>query len=62
MQTFDFMTLEQKRLECEECGWIGRGYETEKEYELLPEAIGICCPVCGHYFGEVKRKVMNCEQ
>ena len=55
MQTFDFISLEQRTLECEECGWRGKGYETEKDYALLPEAIGINCPVCGCYLGEVKK-------
>jgi hypothetical protein len=59
MQVFDFTTLEQKILECEECGWRGKGYETEKEYNLLPKVIGICCPVCGCYFGEVKRETVR---
>jgi hypothetical protein len=60
MQAFDFLTLEQKTLECEECGWMGKGYETEKEYDQLPESMGICCPVCKNYLGEIKKETKCC--
>jgi ribosomal protein L33 len=52
---FDFISLEKIRLECEECGWMGKGYETEKGFMDLPEAIEICCPVCGNYLGEIRK-------
>src|SRR5215216_5188321 len=55
MQEFDFSSLEKKAMECEECGWSGKGYETEKGYHSLPEAIEIYCPVCHYFFGEIKR-------
>lgn len=55
MQTFDFSTLEKVDLECEDCGWLGNGYETEKSFASLPNAIDIVCPVCGFYLGEVKK-------
>lgn len=55
MEEFDFVSLERRIMECEECGWRGRGYETEKGYKSLPEAIEIYCPVCKHYFGEIKK-------
>ena len=53
---FDFISLERKELHCEECGWSGRGYETDKGFEYLPEAIEIYCPICGNFFGEVLKK------
>jgi hypothetical protein len=53
MQKFDFVVLEQVVLCCEECGWIGKGFETDKKFDYLPQSIEICCPVCGNYFGEV---------
>jgi predicted RNA-binding Zn-ribbon protein involved in translation (DUF1610 family) len=53
---FDFISLEKKELDCEECGWSGRGYETDKGFEYLPEAIEIYCPICGNFFGEVPRQ------
>ena len=53
MQEFDFETLENATIECEDCGWRGKGYETEKGYAALPQAIEIYCPVCRHYFGQV---------
>jgi|GEM_PF-6124807 len=55
MRQFDFVRLEKEILECEECGWRGPGYETEKGYASLPEAIEIFCPVCHYYFGEVQK-------
>lgn len=55
-QTFDLETLAERRVECEECGWVGLGYETEKKYENLPQAIEIYCPVCRNYLGIVKQK------
>ena len=56
MERFDFVLLETKVLDCEECGWRGRGYETEKGYASLPAFFEICCPVCSHYFGEVRKE------
>ena len=56
MQTFDFISLETKQIECEECGWRGKGYETDKGYASLPEVIEILCPVCGHFLGEVRKE------
>jgi len=53
---FDFISLERKELHCEECGWSGRGYETDKGFEYLPEAIEIYCPICGNFFGEVHQQ------
>ena len=50
---FDFETLNETELECEECGWTGKGYETDKEYTALPAAIELYCPVCKNYFGVV---------
>jgi Zn finger protein HypA/HybF involved in hydrogenase expression len=50
---FDFISLERKELNCEECGRSGKGYETEKGFEYLPRAIEIYCPICGNFFGEV---------
>jgi len=52
---FDFASLEQQPLECEECGWRGQGFETEKGFEALPVAIEVYCPVCGNFLGEVPR-------
>ena len=56
MRGFDFESLEEQLLDCEECGWIGKGYETEKGYISLPAAIELYCPVCQHYFGEVSHE------
>lgn len=52
---FDFTSLETATLECEDCGWVGIGHETEKGYAQLPKAFEIFCPVCGNYFGIVKK-------
>ena len=56
MEQFDFETLENAHLECEECGCSGKGYETEKGYNSLPGVIELFCPVCKHFFGEIKRE------
>jgi Zn finger protein HypA/HybF involved in hydrogenase expression len=56
MQLFDFTQLEKEVLECEECGWRGCGYETEKGYKSLPETIEVYCPVCKNFLGEVKKE------
>jgi len=55
MQDFDFVRLDKEMVECEECGWSGIGYETEKGYASLPDAIEIFCPVCANYLGQVRR-------
>lgn len=62
MQKFDFISLETNSLECEECGWLGQGYETEKGFGLLPDAIEIHCPVCGNYFGEITKAAAEKQQ
>ncbi|MGZ3837656.1 MAG: hypothetical protein ACXVBR_16435 [Flavisolibacter sp.] len=59
MKTFDFLMLEDAELECGECGWMGKGYETEKNFSSLPEAIDVCCPVCGCFLGEIKKELVR---
>ncbi len=54
-RNFDFVSLEREHLECEECGWSGSGYETDKGYEALPGAIDLYCPVCQNFLGEVTK-------
>ena len=53
---FNFETLEQTEIECEECGWVGKGYETQKIYIGLPADIELYCPVCGNYLGLVVKQ------
>ena len=55
-RNFDFVSLERQPLDCEECGWSGEGYETDKEFEALPGAIELLCPVCRNFLGAVPRE------